>query len=161
MKRFYSNKDLEITTIALSYPQNFLAVALSENKSERKRVLKKLLIFHVSSEKPLGMNNKEGIQYLNLLDTYEFDLEKQNSAYGYLCFDYTYKGLPLLIAAQYEGDRRLDAFLLENPEHEAKLSLQARKLNYHDTSFSAIDSVCGEIISVDFAGVMRRLKIPE
>jgi hypothetical protein len=85
--------------MALSYPQNFLAVSLTESLEGRKNVLHSLLVFHVSNDSPLGLNNKEGKEYLNILYNHKFESEGENSGYGYLNFEYTYLNLPLLIAA--------------------------------------------------------------
>ena len=156
------NRQIKITTIALSSPQNFLALAVSDYSNFVEGVLDSVFVYHVSSEKPLGMNNKEGIEYLNLISTHKCLGEKPRSSYNFLNFDYHYKGLPLLIAMQKDGDLRLDAFVLEDPEDsKAKLSLKARKVQYHNVGFKAVGIECGEIISVDFNGVMRRLKLPE
>ena len=133
MKRFSKNNKIEITAMDVSHPQNFLAVALAEKDPSLKNVLHSVVIFHLRTGTPLSMNNEEGLSYINPLYTHKFTQEKQNSAYNYLNFDYQHESLPLLIAAQMEGDRRLDAFVLENPEDDsATLKHRARKDSYHD-----------------------------
>ena len=102
------------------------------------------------------------LSYLTLLYNHAFHLETSNSAYKYLNFDYQYKGLPLLIAIQKQGPKRLDAFVLNQPASpEAKLDLKARKLNYHQGDIRAVGSVCDSIVTIDDLGEMHILKVPE
>lgn len=119
-----------------------------------------MLIFHISSQTPSSAEANPN--YLTLLCNETFHLEAANSAYTYLNFEYQYRGLPLLLAMQRQGSRRLDGFILSNPEGaQATLKLKTRKQNYHQTEVRAVGSVCGSVVTIDSLGEMKILKVPE
>ena len=83
--------------------------------------------------------------------------EKANSMYFYVNFEYTVKGTPLIYAFQNEDQMRMDIFALRNNS----LSLVYSHPNYHTTDYSAIRSINGKLVSIDYDGMMRVLEVPE
>lgn len=77
--------------------------------------------------------------------------------YFYMNFDYVFKGIPLIYAFQNEDEMRLDIFGIKNN----KIKLIHSQLRYHTTDFSAIRSLNGRFVSIDYDGVMRVLEVPE
>jgi hypothetical protein len=75
----------------------------------------------------------------------------------YINFDYKFKNVPLIYAFQNENKMRLDIFGLK----DGKLSLVHSQPHYHTCDFSAIKSMNGKFISIDYDGVMRVLEVPE
>ena len=136
----------QITTMALSENEEYLAVStITEDDSFQCR-LKKLLIFKV---------RKDG--KLQLIDQKEFFKSGKDSMYHYMNFEFSFKGVPLLLAFQSEDERRLDVYAFKN----TKLSLVHSEKYYHPDDFSAIRSVNGSIVSMDYNGVLRVLNVPE
>jgi hypothetical protein len=124
-----------------------LAVSTINNPdSDKGSTLSRLLVFKLDGKGRL-------IPYVQ----HRFQHQGPNSMYFYMNFDYVFKGIPLIYAFQNEDEMRLDIFGIKN----GKIGLIHSQPKYHSTDFSAIRSINGRFVSIDYDGVMRILEVPE
>lgn len=137
----------QITNMCLDEEEQMLAIATARSTTEEgTNQLTRLVVFKVDIKgRPHPLCQKR------------FTNESPNSMYFYLNFEYTYKGVPLLYAFQNEDTMRLDVFGI----NDSKLGLIHSQHKYHSTDFSAIRSINGKLISIDYDGVMRVMEVPE
>ena len=142
-----SGQTESVTTMSFDETETMLTVStVSNNKSSPVNQLSRLLVLDLDIKGNLHLNCQK-----------KFEGEKVNSMYFYVNFEYSYKGVPLVYAFQNEDQMRLDIFGLRN----GVLSLIHSQPKFHSTDFSAIRSINGRFISIDYDGVMRVLEVPE
>lgn len=137
----------QITTIGMDEQEDMLVISTQNNQMGRgSNQLARIMVMKLDQKGqlvPVCQN-----RFVN---------EKANSMYFYINFEYTVKGTPLIYAFQNEDQMRMDIFALRNNN----LSLIYSHANYHSTDYSAIRSINGKFVSIDYDGMMRVLEVPE
>lgn len=135
----------QITSMALSDDQKYLAVATAIDNQRVQACLNSLMVFEVFPDS------------LHLVDIKEFPNSNSDSMYFYINFDYRYKDTRLIMAYQGGDQNRLDAYSFDHGRIEHIHTVY----NYHNGPYSAIRGMSGKVVSVDYDGEMKLMTIPE